>query len=72
MPVYEFECQDCGEIFEVICIKSQTHADCPECRGLEKPGRGRRILSAANFAIKGYSTKNNYSERKNKYAASTE
>jgi len=64
MPVYEFECEDCGKIFELITIKSQKTAPCPECIGGpdDKPGRGIKVPSAANFVVKGYNAKNQYSK----------
>ena len=31
MPIYEFECKDCGEIFELLVRGSQSAA-CPACQ----------------------------------------
>ena len=49
MPIYEYECQACGERLETI----QRFADpplteCPECKG-----RLRRLISAPAFQFKG-------------------
>jgi len=32
MPIYEFECRDCGHRFEQLIIHSTT-AECPSCHG---------------------------------------
>lgn len=33
MPIYEFKCQKCENIFEYLCFKSDSEndADCPSC-----------------------------------------
>jgi len=33
MPIYEFECKNCGNIFEYLCLKSsdKEQACCPLC-----------------------------------------
>jgi putative FmdB family regulatory protein len=33
MPIYEFRCKKCGNIFEYLCIKSsdKEQASCPLC-----------------------------------------
>ncbi len=40
MPIYEFECKDCGEVFEIIKLKSEEEpvASCKHC-GSEKTER---------------------------------
>jgi len=50
MPIYEFKCQNCGEITE----KWQKMADpypteCPIC----KKGKLQKIMSATGFSLKG-------------------
>lgn len=64
MPIYEYECKKCGELYEVlqkiddppleICTKIHKKKECG--------GKLERLISAANFDIKGYSYKNGYSE----------
>ncbi len=49
MPVYEYECVDCGNIFEI----QQKMADapltvCPECEGTVK-----KLMSMSSFQLKG-------------------
>lgn len=64
MPIYEYQCEDCGEIFEVITNSNQESASCPACIGGsdDKPGIGRRIMSAGFFQVKGYNSLNRYSK----------
>lgn len=60
MPVYEYECQKCGDVLEVSQrILDDPLKDCPRCDGLLK-----KIISATAFHLKGsgwyadgYSTK---------------
>jgi len=49
MPIYEFDCQDCGDSFESL-VMSFTKIDgviCPEC---ESKNIQKKI---SNFAVKG-------------------
>ncbi|MES0362374.1 MAG: zinc ribbon domain-containing protein [Desulfobacteria bacterium] len=35
MPIYEYECVGCGEIFEVILDMGEPSPSCPDCGGRE-------------------------------------
>jgi len=66
MPLYDFECEDCGAVKEYL-VRSHTEA-APLCVHLAPNGRSRtlhrmtRLLSApAHFSISGYSSQNGYS-----------
>lgn len=50
MPIYEYECADCGHRLEAI----QKVADAPltQCPTCGKPGL-KRLISAAGFQLKG-------------------
>ncbi len=50
MPIYEYECKDCGYVFErlILHLKNSTHRRCPNCGQLAK-----RIMSAGSFILKG-------------------
>jgi len=49
MPVYEYECTECGEIFEVLHkIDEEYKEGCPKCRA-----KAKKILSPTNFVLKG-------------------
>lgn len=49
MPIYEYECQSCGHVFEHFLVgdaaRVQGAVECPECRGREL----QRLISA--FAV---------------------
>ncbi len=53
MPIYEYECQECGRIFEKI----QRFSDDPlteyECESCERTTPVRKRVSAAAFHLKG-------------------
>ena len=50
MPIYEYECQECGHQMEAIQkISDDPLKDCPECK---KDGLKKQI-SAAGFRLKG-------------------
>jgi len=47
MPIYEYRCQDCGIVFEIILFSASTRVTCPACHA----GNVERQPSA--FAIAG-------------------
>ncbi len=50
MPIYEYHCEACGHIFDVLQKMSEDPLTyCPEC-GAPKL---RKLLSAPNFRLKG-------------------
>ena len=53
MPIYEFRCLKCNEIFELLFMSDQDSKEmkCPHCQSEEF----ERILSASNFSISGSS-----------------
>jgi putative FmdB family regulatory protein len=69
MPVYEYQCTACGEIFEVLHkIDEEYNEGCPKCRG-----KAKKILSPTNFVLKGPGFYvNDYPSDSRKKAASTE
>lgn len=59
MPVFEYICERCGKSKEIITIKSDTSkVICYNCDTEMK-----RVMSVANFTVKGYSEKNGYSKK---------
>jgi putative FmdB family regulatory protein len=49
MPIYEYECGNCNEIFEIFHkIDEDCKVVCPKCLG-----RARKLISASNFVLKG-------------------
>ncbi|MEJ2138089.1 MAG: zinc ribbon domain-containing protein [Gammaproteobacteria bacterium] len=50
MPIYEYECRECGHVFDALQKMSDAPlTDCPDC-GQPKL---RKLLSAPNFRLKG-------------------
>ena len=49
MPIYEYECNKCNEIFEIFHkIDEECKVACPKCLG-----PARKLISATNFVLKG-------------------
>lgn len=50
MPIYEYACNACGHVFDVLQkMDAPLLVDCPECGKPEL----RKLLSAPNFRLKG-------------------
>lgn len=63
MPIYEYECKDCGRRREILhkTIPVTDTNICDKCNGIMK-----RVMSAVNHTIDGYSYKNLYGLKGNK------
>ncbi len=49
MPIYEYQCDRCNEIFEIFHkIDEDCKVACPKCLGPVK-----KLISATNFVLKG-------------------
>lgn len=50
MPIYEYQCSDCGRVFEEWAKSAEAHKDekCPDCGGVAP-----RIMSRTSFVLKG-------------------
>ncbi len=48
MPVYEFECKQCGEVTEDLVRMGTQSIPCPQCSQ-----KAEKILSACSFELKG-------------------
>lgn len=49
MPLYEYECQDCGEVMEIL----QAHGERPKRKCPDCGGRLKKAVSAPAFQFKG-------------------
>jgi putative FmdB family regulatory protein len=50
MPIYEYACESCGHVFDVLQkMDADLLQDCPECGKPEL----KKLLSAPNFRLKG-------------------
>ncbi|MDL2315766.1 zinc ribbon domain-containing protein [Desulfovibrio sp. OttesenSCG-928-A18] len=64
MPIYEYRCEDCQQVFEEWCRRvedAKVQHPCPICKG-----QAKRLISNTSFALKGggwYVTE--YGSRKN-------
>lgn len=49
MPIYEFRCVECGNIFEVLFRKpdEEVNIECPKC----KSGSFERVISRTNYVM---------------------
>jgi putative FmdB family regulatory protein len=49
MPIYEYQCNQCNEVFEIFHkIDEDCKVTCPKCL---KPAK--KLISATNFVLKG-------------------
>lgn len=75
MPIYEYECTKCKEVFEILHkIDEDCKVACPKCLG-----PARKLISASNFVLKGagfyvndYPSKSREEAKKKEKEASTQ
>lgn len=48
MPIYEYQCQECGEEFEKLVRFPSKQTECPHCGGKDV----RKVISRFGFAMK--------------------
>ena len=48
MPVYEFECESCGQVTEELVRMDTKSIKCPEC-----DHKAKKIMSLCGFDLKG-------------------
>jgi putative FmdB family regulatory protein len=68
MPVYEFECEECGERFEELTTSDVRSLACPRCGS----ARSRRLLSPVSPASRqprGAAVRSGESQRREREAA---
>jgi len=63
MPIYEYQCEKCGYIFDEVTlklgpIKMSTH--CPACLKNKERGIAKKIMSKGSFVVNGYNAHNGY------------
>ena len=49
MPIYEFRCLKCNEVFEILKVKAEDELEmcCPHCRSEDF----ERVLSTTTYAV---------------------
>ncbi len=46
MPIFEFKCKKCGEVFESFIMKGAENINCPKCNSSEV----EKLISAPNIS----------------------
>ncbi len=67
MPIYEFECEECGAVFEEL-VAAGAAAACPEC-GAARTRRLMSNVSPASRMPRGAAVRSDESRRREKVAA---
>lgn len=70
MPIYEFECEDCGERFEEL-VGAEAAAACPSC-GSERTRRLYSTVSPPGRQPRGAAVRSNESQRRDTEAGRQE
>jgi putative FmdB family regulatory protein len=68
MPIYEFECEGCGERFEELVAAGATDVACPRC-GASGARRLLSNVSPASRQPRGAAVRSNESQRREREAA---
>ena len=58
MPIYEYQCKECGYIFEEVTFKMhpvKISTECPNCKEI-----ATKIISSGSFVVNGYNANNGY------------
>jgi putative FmdB family regulatory protein len=57
MPIYEYQCSDCGHVFEeIVSVVSQKNLPCPSCKSkktnklMSRIGIGKSKSGSSDFA----------------------
>ena len=63
MPIYEYQCEKCGYIFEEVSFKfnpTKISTECPSCKEKNIKGISKRIISKSAFIVNGFNSNNGY------------
>ena len=64
MPIYEYQCEKCGYIFEEITMKmnpTKISTSCPNCKDKGEEGIAKKIISGGTvFTVHGFNSNNGY------------
>ena len=53
MPIYEYECPDCGRFEKIQKITDDPLSECPTCKDQGKSNSIERLVSQSAFHLKG-------------------
>jgi len=48
MPIYEYECKDCKNIFSKLVIKQDTKVECPSCKSQNVEKKMSKVSTMGN------------------------
>jgi putative FmdB family regulatory protein len=68
VPIYEFECEECGAGFEELVAASAATAPCPQC-GSERTTRLMSAVSPPGRQRRGAGVRSDESRRRDREAA---
>jgi putative FmdB family regulatory protein len=68
MPIYEFECEGCGAVFEELVAADAVAPACPAC-GTERTRRLMSAVSPPSRMPRGAGVRSDESRRREKVAA---
>ena len=71
MPIYEYECEACGERFEELVAVTTAEVPCPEC-GSERTRRLISTVSPPGRMPRGAGVRSDESRRREREAARTD
>jgi putative FmdB family regulatory protein len=63
MPIYEYQCEKCGYIFDEVTLKMgpiKMSTNCPACQEKDEFGVAKKIMSKGSFVVNGYNAHNGY------------
>ena len=65
MPIYTYQCQYCGNVFEELTNDySKKISYCPTCEDNGLASESEKVMSVSNFQIHGFNEKNGYSDKR--------
>lgn len=53
MPIYEYECGECGKFELIQKFSDEPIKECPRCKDIGKQTVVRKVLSLSSFHLKG-------------------
>ncbi len=63
MPIYEYQCTECGYIFEDITLNmkdGKITTTCPKCKKDNKKSIAMKLASNFSFTVNGFNSNNGY------------
>jgi len=64
MPIYEYQCEKCGYIFDEVSLKMgpiKISTTCPKCHEEGHKSIATKLMSKGSFIVHGYNSSNGYS-----------